>query len=196
MIGGRNGRPLCLHGRGPRRVLQFVQGGARRESNDRQERDHGVHRTIGMRQDDRAALPQPHERPHPRCARRGQGAVSGHRSVRAGCVGDRSAAAHRHGVPEAESVSKEHLRQRRVRPADQRAARSDQARPGRRALAARCGVVGRGQGSFEELGARPVRRPAATAVHRAHDRGRARCRVDGRAMQRARSDRDGRTSRS
>ena len=57
-----------------------------------------------------------------------------------------------------------------------------------RALRARR-AVGRGQGSAQGLRAGALGRPAAAPVHRARDRSRARGAADGRALQRARSDR-------
>ncbi len=53
------------------------------------------------------------------------------------------------------------------------------------------GAVGRGQGSPARQRARPLRRPAAAAVHRARDRGRARRAAARRAGLGARPDRDG-----
>ena len=65
------------------------------------------------------------------------------------------------------------------------------------------GPVGRGQGPPRRARHRALRRPAAAAVHRAHDRGRARGDPHGRAVLRARPDRhaadrgaDRRSSRS
>ena len=56
--------------------------------------------------------------------------------------------------------------------------------------------VGRGQGPAQGVGAQPVRRPAAAAVHRPRHRGRARRDPDGRAVLGARPDRHGSGSRS
>ena len=65
-----------------------------------------------------------------------------------------------------------------------------QGRPGRRRreVAARREPVGRGQGPAEQAGRGPVRRPAAAAVHRPGDRGRAAGAADGRAVLGARPD--------
>ena len=93
----------------------------RRRPRHRRQRDHRVHRPVGLRQDHGAALPQPHARPHAR-ARRSTGTV---RVPRRGPLRPegrrrRGAPPHRHGVPEAEPVPEVDLRQRRVRPAHQR----------------------------------------------------------------------------
>ena len=60
----------------------------------------------------------------------------------------------------------------------------------RRAGAARRGALGRGQGPAQEDGARPLRRPAAAALHRPRARRRARGAPVRRAVLRARPDRD------
>ena len=80
---------------------------------------------------------------------------------------DRSAHAHRHGVPEAQSVPEVGLRERRLRPAAARRAQ-------RATLAEKVEKALRGAALWDEvkdrlqrLGARAVRRPAAAAVHRA-----------------------------
>ena len=76
------------------------------------------------------------------------------------------------------------LRQRRRGAAADRPARRDQR--ARREVAARRGAVGRGQGPPRRARHRALRRPAAAALHRAHDRGRARGDPDGRAVLRPR----------
>ena len=72
--------------------------------------------------------------------------------------------------------------------------RAQQAEAGRdrRGLAASGRAVGRGQEPAEDVGAEPVRRAGTAAVHRAHARGRAGRRLDGRAMLGAGPDRYGR----
>ena len=60
---------------------------------------------------------------------------------------------------------------------------------GRRALAARRPPLGRGQGPARQARLGPLRRPAAAALHRPRDRGRARGPADGRALLGARPDR-------
>ena len=92
---------------------------------------------------------------------------------------------HRHGVPAAESVLDEHLRQRGVRP-------PAEPLPGQRGRAGRAGAaagraLGRGEGQAQEQRAVALGRPAAAAVHRAGDRHRALRAPDGRALLRARS---------
>ena len=98
----------------------------------------------------------------------------------------------RDGLPGAEPVPDDvDLRERRRRPQPQR--RPDQQGRegrGRRALAARRPPLGRGQGPARQAGLRPLRRPAAAALHRPRDRGRARGAADGRALLGARPGRD------
>ena len=72
-------------------------------------------------------------------------------------VGRRGAPPHRHGVPAAQPVPEEHLRQRRLRPADQRRAQEGRARRHRRAVAAGRGAVGRGEGPAQDVGPRACR---------------------------------------
>ena len=105
-------------------------------------------------------------------------------AVRQGCLPDRRAPAHRHGLPEAEPVPEVDLRQRRLRAAHQRRAQQAQAGRDRRALAAPGRAVGRGEGPPEDVGPEPVRRAGAAAVHRPHDRRRAGRRPHGRALPR------------
>ena len=94
---------------------------------------------------------------------------------------------HRHGVPAAQPVLDEHLRERRLRPAPEpvqgRHGRAGRARPAPRR------PVGRGQGQAQ--GQRPVAlgRPAAAPVHRPRRRDRAHRAPDGRALLGARPDR-------
>ena len=107
-------------------------------------RDHRVHRAVGLRQDDGAALLQPDERPH-RHRPSVEGTILYHGvdlydpEVNAG----RGPAADRDGVPEAEPVPEEHLRQRRLRPAARRhqeASASSTRSSSSRCAARRCGT--------------------------------------------------------
>ena len=101
------------------------------------------------------------------------------------------AAADRDGLPAAEPVPDDvDLRQRRRRPQPQRRQRLEgrQGR-GRRAQPARGPPLGRGQGPARQARLRPLRRPAAAALHRPRDRGRARGAADGRALLGARPGR-------
>ena len=162
----------------------------RGDAEDPQEPDHRLHRPVGLRQDHGAAQPEPDARRDPGGAGR-----------RAGCA--------THGVdlygPE---VSATEVRRRigmvfqkpnpfpksiydnvafgpRANGVDQQ----ERAGRHRREVAAGRGAVGRGQGPAAGVGAGPVGRPAAAAVHRPHHRRRARGGADGRAVQRARSHR-------
>ena len=94
---------------------------------------------------------------------------------------------HRHGVPAAQPVLDEHLRQRRLRPAPQPL--QGQRRRARREGPAAGGAVGRGQGQAQEQRPVALRRPAAAPVHRPRHRHRAGRAADGRAVLGARSDR-------
>ena len=163
---------------------------------DLRARDHRVHRPVRMRQDDRAADAEPDERPHRGRPRRGRRAVPRGVAVRQGCLPDRRAPAHRHGLPEAEPVPEVDLRQRRLRAAHQRRAQQGQAGRDRRALAAPGRALGRGEGPPAQVGPGPVRRAAAAAVHRPRARRRAGRRAHGRALLGARPDRDRRPSRT
>ena len=107
---------------------------------------------------------------------------------------DRGAPPHRHGLPAAEPVPEVDLRQRRLRAADPR--HEGRPRRPRRARAQERGAVGRGEEPAQEVRARPLRRPAAAALHRARDRRRARRRAARRARLRARPDLDRRRSRT
>ena len=64
----RRGRPRrrgrVRHERG-QRSLRRLPCRSWRHDEDPQEPDHGVHRPVGLRKDDRAAMPQPDERLHP-----------------------------------------------------------------------------------------------------------------------------------
>ena len=126
----------------------------------------GADRPLGLRQDDAAALAQPAGRDHadgdprrPHHARR-----RGHRPD----GGDGAAAPGQHGLPAAQPVPDERLRQRRLRAAraglgPARQGRADELRR-RRAAARR--ALGRGRGDPRPPGAAPLRRPAAAALHR------------------------------
>ena len=100
----------------------------------------------------------------------------------------RGAPAHRHGVPEAQPVPEDHLRQRRLRPEAQRPQALGDGRH-RRAGADPRRAVGRGEGQAQEQRAVALRWSAAAPVHRPRARGRARRRADGRAVLGARPDR-------
>ena len=98
----------------------------------------------------------------------GQDPLPRGRSLRRRRRPDRGAAPDRHGLPAAEPVPEVDLRQRRVRPAHPRP--EGRPRRPRRAGAARRRALGRGEEPPQEVGARPLRRPAAAALHRARDR--------------------------
>ena len=106
---------------GPGRLLRQGAGASKDVSlRDPPQRDHGADRPVGLRQVDRAALPQPDERPRAERARRGQDPLPRRRPLRLGRRPDRGAAPDRHGLPAAEPVPEVDLRQRRLRPADPR----------------------------------------------------------------------------
>ena len=75
----------------------------------------GVHRPVGLRQVDAAAGAQPHVRPLSRPARRGRGDARRREHPLARPRPQSPALAGRHGVPEADAVSDDDLRQHRLR---------------------------------------------------------------------------------
>ena len=109
----------------------------------------------------------------------------------------RGAPRDRDGLPEAQPVPDDvDLRQRRRRAAAGRGTRGATSSERVEQSLRGAGAVGRGQGPARPAGHRPLRRPAAAPVHRAHDRGRARGDPHGRAVLGARPDRDAARSRS
>ena len=104
---------------------------------------------------------------------------------------DRSAHAHRHGVPEAQPVPEDDLRERRLRPARARRELAPAHRGEGRAGAAGRGAVGRGQGPAAPAGVQSLRRPAAAPVHRPRARDRPGDAAVRRADLGARPDRHG-----
>ena len=149
----------------------------------------GADRPVRLRQVDVPALPEPHERSHPRHAHRRQHHHRRREPLRRRRRPRRAAASRRHGVPEVQPVPEVDLRERRVRASHPRRARPGGAARGRRAEPPAGGAVGRGEGPARLLRARPLGRTAAASVHRARARRRARGAADGRAGVRARPDR-------
>ena len=164
-------------------------GAARHHDGHRREAGHRVHRPVGLRQVHAAALPQPHERPHRRRAdhrdvhRARPGHLRRHAPTSSRCAGASAWC----------SRSRTRSRSRSTRTSSTAcaspASRQGDARRGLRAQPARRRAVGRGQGPAARERPVALRRPAAAAVHRARDRGRAGDRPDGRALLGARSDR-------
>ena len=152
---------------------------------DREGEDHRLHRSVRLRQEHGAALAQPHERPDPGLPLRGPRPLPRQGRLRRERRSGRGAPLHRHGLPAAQPVLDEHLRQRGLRPPAQPLQGHDR-RAGRAGPAAG-GPVGRGQGQAEEQRPVALRRPAAAALHRPRRRHRARRAPDGRAVLRARS---------
>ena len=103
--------------RRPERPLRRLPCRAGRDDRRAPARDHGLHRPVGLRQDDGHALLQPDERLHRVGQGRGHDQLPRRQPLRQRRRRHRGAAAHRDGVPEAEPVPEEHLRQRRLRPA-------------------------------------------------------------------------------
>ena len=194
----RDGR-LGVRRRRPRRLLRRVPGRARRQPDDRATtrsprssvRRAAASRTVlrcfnRMNDADR------------RRPRRGHGpATTASTSTAPRSSAGAGAPPDRHGVPEAQPVPEEHLRQRRLRPAARRRPQegaSSTTSSSSRCAARPCGT--RCKDRLQGVGARPVRRSAAAAVHRPGDRRRARGDPDGRAVLGARPDRHARASRS
>ena len=156
------------------------------------QRGHRDHRPVGLRQVDAGALHQPHARGDPRRARRGAACCSTTWTLRPGRRRRRRAARDRHGLPEAQPVPDDvDLRQRRRRACGStRRGKADLERARRGARCAGAGLWEEVKDRLERARRRPLGRPAAAPVHRAHDRGRARGDPDGRAVLGARPDRD------
>ena len=124
-------------------------------------------RSFRVRQVHLPALLQPHARPVRRHPLSGRDHLPAGRHQHPGARRrpHRGAHAHRHGVPEAQSVPQDHLRERRLRPA--RARRAQPPGDGRQggSGAARRGAVGRGEGPAGRDGLQSFRRAAAAVVH-------------------------------
>ena len=155
-------------------------------------RDHRLHRAVGLRQVDGAAVLRPDERPHR--GRPGRG--HGHAITASTCTAPTSTPVEvrrRIGMvfqkpnPFPKSIYDNLAFGPRLN-GDQEEVR---ARRHRRALAAPGRAVGRGEGPAQVVGDGPVGRPAAAAVHRPVRRRRARGDPDGRAVLGARPDRHG-----
>jgi hypothetical protein len=152
---------------------------------------HRLHRPVGLRQVDLPALPQPDERHDPVGARRGRSSTA--RTSPRSSDGRRPAARpRRHGVPEAQPVPQVDLRERRLRPAHPRPRQARKAELDEivEKSLKRAALWDEVKDRLQESGTEPVGRPAAAAVHRPRDRGRARGDPDGRALLGARPDRD------
>ena len=165
---------------------------ARRHLDVRGQRGDGDDRPLGLRQVDRAALHQPHARGDPGRARRGPGDAR-RRSTSTTPSVDVVAVRRAIGM-----VFQKPNPFPTMSIFDNVAAglRLDAAQ-GRRHRSERVEESLRGAGLWDEVkdrlgtpGHRPLRRPAAAAVHRAHDRRRARGDPHGRAVLGPRPDRD------
>ena len=111
----------CVRPRQARGVLRRVPRGARRA--DARSTRTEITAFIGPSGCGKTTVLRAFNRMHdviPGARVAGEAPLSRRRSLRPRGVGDRGAAPHRHGVPEAEPVPQEHLRQHRVRPAHQR----------------------------------------------------------------------------
>ena len=141
---GDGRRPAGVRRRRPRGATTASFKAVREvDLDDPPQRDHRVHRAVGLRQDHGAALLQPDERHHPRRPRRGHDHLPRRRPLRPRRLGHPGPPPHRDGVPEAEPVPEEHLRQRRLRPAAQpasEAAASSTTSSSSRCAARRCGT--------------------------------------------------------
>ena len=190
----RTGRaPGRVRGRRPQRPLRRSPGRARRDHVGPPSRDHRLHRTVGLRQDDRPALLQPDERPDPQRTGGGQARLSRHRPLRparstrsrfavgsAWCSRSRTRSRSRSTTTSPTARASAGIR-KKARSSTRSS--SDPLAPGR--------AVGRGQGPAQEVGARHVGWSAAAAVHRPGRRRRSRGDPHGRAVLGARSHRHG-----
>ena len=160
---GEDGQDSRGRGERPLRRQAGAQGRCRRYS--RQGRD-GLHRPLGLRQDDVPALHQPDERRHSdrQGHRHDPDRRPGHPRPQDRCR--RAAGPRRHGVPEAQSVPQVHLRERGLRTAHPRLGQVQGRVRGNRRFQPQARRSFRGsQGPAARSGNRPLRRPAAAAVH-------------------------------
>ena len=161
----------------PQRLLRLLQGHRGHLDDGRAPLRHGLHRPVRLRQVDLPAHPQPDARGDPRRSRRGQGHARRREPLRQ-LDRPRDRAPHgRHGLPAAEPLPDDvDLRQRRGGPAAQRRQEQEDPRRHRREVAQGRQPLERGQGPPEQARRRPLRRPAAAAVHRpGHRRASRRC---------------------
>ena len=159
--------------RRPSPLLVRQQSGAQgHRSLDPRAPGHRAHRSVGLRQEHLPALLQPDARSAARDPLPGldHAAARRHQSGRRGRGSDRGADADRHGLPEAESLSEDRVRERRLRTPAARGTQPDRPRGTGRRRAARRGDLGRGQGPAVGFGARALRRPDAAPLHRGHSR--------------------------
>ena len=170
-----------------------VQGRRGRHDDHRAAVGDRLHRPVRLRQVDLPAHPQPDARGDPRRPRRGRGPARRRGPLRPRRRPGRRAPHDRHGVPAAQPVPDDvDLRQRRRRPAAQRRAST------RSAIAddvveqslRGANLWNEVKDRLEQARRRPVRRPAAAAVHRPRHRRRAAGAADGRAVLGARPDLD------
>ena len=141
---------------------------------------HRPHRPLRLRQIHLSQDPGPDERSGTRHQNHRQCPVPGHRDLRQQGGRDLAAQADRHGLPEAQPLPHEHLRQHCLRPQDPRRAQQEQA--GRRCgeVSPGGGHLGRGEGPAQEVRPLPLRRTAAAGVHRPGPGGGAGYSADGR----------------
>ena len=156
------------------------------------QRDHGVHRPVGLRQEHGAALLQPDERHRARRAGRGHDHLPRHRPLRPRASRPRRCAA------ASAWCSRSRTRSRRAStttsPTGPRLAgirkRSELDAIVEKSLRG-AALWDEVKDRLEDVGPRPVRRPATAPVHRPGDRRRARGDPHGRAVLGARPDRHG-----
>ncbi|CAF0894699.1 unnamed protein product [Rotaria sp. Silwood1] len=166
----------------PELLLRQLPRAEERQPRHSREQGHRLHRPVGLRQVHAAAHAEPHVRALPRTARRRRDPAGRRKHPREQgrrLVDPRQG---RHGLPEAHALPDVHLRQHRVR----REAVRDAATCGD-GRACRVGpeegrAVDRGEGQAQPERLRPLRRPAAAAVHRAWHRHQARGAAARRAL--------------
>ncbi|CAA9327641.1 MAG: Phosphate transport ATP-binding protein PstB, partial [uncultured Friedmanniella sp.] len=145
---------------------------------------HRLHRPVRLREVHLPADAQPHARGDPRRLRRGLGQARRRRPLRPRRGPRAGAPPGRHGVPAPEPVPHHVDRRQRAgrRPAEQPADVQRQVQGAAGELAAGREPVERGQGPARQARVRPLRRPAAAAVHRPRHRRPARGHPHGRAV--------------
>ena len=179
------------------RLLRRQAGAVRRLHRHRRARGHRVHRPVGLRQVDLPALPQPDERHDRRLRAPGKIELDGQDIYAADVdvvqLRARVGMVFQKPNPFPKSIYENVAYGPRIHGLARGKAELDEIVE---TALQRRRPVGRGQGPARRARQRPVRRPAAAAVHRPRHRGQSRGDPDGRALLGARPDRHRARSRS
>ena len=128
----------------------------------------GLYRPFRLRKIDAPSHFEPDVRPLPEPAGGGRGHVRRGKHPRRGHRLEPAAVAHWHGLPEADPVPDDDLREHRFRRQALREAAQGGAGRARSVGAGEGRALARGEGQAAGERAQPVGRPAAAALHRAH----------------------------